>query len=302
MISFWVILGLVVLAIYLLFLINGQAKDFMVHKRSNNFIDFKTVELSNNEDFGSSDFFVDRIGHKYQIKFFVPVIFISLVSVLVLGPLLTNFYYGILLGLVISCAYSFRIFFHLAQNFREELLSQIENILRQIRNHLSSGASLDYALNLVRSQVLQIKPIGKELNKYLKSIESNFFDAFPQWLYSLKAKYQLADLGDSAQLLALELKYTNNQEQAFLNAINSLANRIVTNKKNQNLIAITFLSLDFMVLAFLAVIFYVIPSFSLGLENSWWESSRRILVIFISGLILWFCYLITIFIALRRLA
>ena len=278
MISFWVILGLVVLAIYLLFLINGQAKDFMVHKRSNNFIDFKTVE------------------------FFVPVIFISLVSVLVLGPLLTNFYYGILLGLVISCAYSFRIFFHLAQNFREELLSQIENILRQIRNHLSSGASLDYALNLVRSQVLQIKPIGKELNKYLKSIESNFFDAFPQWLYSLKAKYQLADLGDSAQLLALELKYTNNQEQAFLNAINSLANRIVTNKKNQNLIAITFLSLDFMVLAFLAVIFYVIPSFSLGLENSWWESSRRILVIFISGLILWFCYLITIFIALRRLA
>jgi hypothetical protein len=57
-----------------------------------------------------------------------------------------------------------------------------------------------------------------------------------------------------------------------------------------------------MIIAFLAVIFYVIPSFAFDLEHSWWLSSRRILVVFVTSLSLWLCYLVTILIALRRLA
>jgi hypothetical protein len=118
----------------------------------------------------------------------------------------------------------------------------------------------------------------------------------------LKHRYGLKELSDSAQILSLELKYTHNQEQAFLTAITAISNRITLNKKTQNLISLTFLSLDFMIIAFLAVIFYVIPSFAFDLEHSWWLSSRRILVVFVTSLSLWLCYLVTILIALRRLA
>ena len=303
MVSVVLIILVISLAVYSVALLMSGTQEFRVYKQSDNFFGFKPADINLiRTNLATNDFLLNKLGEGYYGRFFVPALLISFVSLMFLGPLLTNYYYGIFLGSIIAGAYCLRIFFHQAQNFRETLLIQTENILRQIRNHLSSGASLDYALNLVKAQTQDLRPIGQDLIKFLQAVESNLFEAFPQWLIMLKNRYNLNEISDSAQILSLELKFTNNQEQAFLTAITAISSRIAFNKKTQNLISLTFLSLDFMVLAFLAVIFYVIPSFALDLEPSWWESSRRILVVFISALALWACYLITIFIALRRLA
>jgi hypothetical protein len=300
MASVVVIIMVIFLGFYALSLMLIRTKEFKTYKQSNNFFEFRQNSLRMAyDDLPTNDFLLNKLGAGYYLRFLIPALMISIIAIMFLGPLLTNCYYGIFLGTIIAGAYCLRIFFHQAQIFREGLLIQTENILRQIRNQLSSGASLDYALNLVKNQTQDLK---QDLIKFLQTVESNFYEAFPQWLIMLKNRYSLNELSDSAQILSLELKYTNNQEQAFLTAITAISNRITLNKKTQNLISLTFLSLDFMIIAFLAVIFYVIPSFALDIEPSWWESPRRILVIFVSGLGLWACYLITIFIALRRLA
>jgi hypothetical protein len=298
------ILVLIILGFYAMTLLLSRSQDFDNYKRTNNFFDFTKfrLDLVSSEMLLPNNFLFNKLGDGYYWRFLVPAFVVSMISIVFLGPLLTNFFYGIFLGIIIACAYCLRIFFHQAQIFRELLLTQVENILRQIRNHLSSGSSLDYTLNLVKSQTQNLRPIGQDLLKFLQTVEANFFEAFPQWLVMLKHRYGLKELSDSSQILSLELKYTHNQEQAFLTAITAISNRITLNKKTQNLISLTFLSLDFMIIAFLAVIFYVIPSFAFDLEHSWWLSSRRILVVFVTSLSLWLCYLVTILIALRRLA
>jgi len=303
MLSLVLIFSIIGLGVYAVSLMMSGTQEFRAYKQSDSFFGIKPAEINFiRPNVATNDFLLNKLGEGYYWRFFVPVIMISFVAIMFLGPLLTNYYYGVFLGAVIAGAYCLRIFFHQAQSFREELLIQTENIIRQIRNHLSSGASLDYALNFVKAQTQNLRPIGQDLGSFLQTVESNFFEAFPQWLIMLKNRYALNELSDSAQILSLELKHTSNQEQAFLTAITAISNRIALNKKTQNLISLTFLSLDFMVVAFLAVMFYVIPSFALDLEPSWWESSRRVIVVFGSALALWACYLITVFIALRRLA
>jgi hypothetical protein len=123
---------------------------------------------------------------------------------------------------------------------------------------------------------------------------------FPKWLLRLKKTFGLKELSKSAQLLSLELKYNTNQEEAFLNAVNQIADRISWNNKQKSTVSMALFTMDFMVLMLFAVLFFVIPNISANLDNSWWDSDSRVIVVFISASVVWLCYLVTTLIMIWR--
>lgn len=239
------------------------------------------------------------IGRGIVLKLIIPCLIILLISIIFIGPLLTNASFGLLLGLVISLAYSLRLICHLSSNFRSKLLTQIERVLVSIRNNLSTGMTLDYAVaNTLKFN--QDYPLGPNLSRFIKLSETNFIEHFPLWLKGLERTFRLKELGQASQVLKLELAHTTNQEEAFINASNSIADRIKVNDKQKNTILMTFFTMDFMVIAFLAILFLIIPNISYDPELSWWQSASRPLVVFISAMVVWSAYLITVALTLWR--
>lgn len=247
------------------------------------------------------DFLANVIGAGSFIKLFLPSVSITLFCCFVAGPLLTNATLGPLLGILISLAYISRIFFCYAGKFREKLLSQLERILITIRGNLSTGMTLDYAVNEAMQYNLDL-PLGPHLANFVKLSETNFIENFPGWLLSVQKSFKLKELAKSAQLLSLELTHTSNQEQAFMNAAISVADRSMSNKKQKNILNITFFTLDFMSLCFLGLLFFIIPGLSSGLEQNidWWHSSGRPVTVCQSAAVIWGAYLGTVSIALWR--
>lgn len=298
------ILVLAVLVILLVLIVTQDQKDYSSYRQAQNLIDSIEVPQAQayiDEHFDQGPLRV-VLGKRLFAKFYIPVIVIAVLSIVVLGPLLTSVSLGIVLGSVITLAYVLRIYYHLAANYRTKLLSQIERILRAIRNQLSSGTTLDYAVVSVLHYLRNEEPIGMELARFINASDANFLETFPQWLNLLRQKYKLHELSEAAQLLGLELKFSNNQEHAFLIAIDAINARQALNRRSQNTIFVTFLSLDFMVLAFFGVLFYVIPSFAINAELNWWLTERREWIVFVSGMVLWLAYSITVAIMTRRLA
>ena len=239
------------------------------------------------------------IGEGALLKLLVPSLFILSISIALIGPSLTNPAFGLLLGTIIALAYIARIYYHLASGFRHKLLVQLERILTSIRNNLSTGMVLDYAVSHTL-KFNQEEPLGPRLAKFIKISETNFLEHFPLWLKSLERNFQLKELAQAAQLLKLELAQTNNQEEAFINAAEQVAEKIKLNQKQRNTITVTFLTMDFMILAFLGVLFFIIPGISFNPDHSWWDSGSRVLSVFVSGSIIWGAYLITVMISLWR--
>lgn len=239
------------------------------------------------------------IGKKLLLKFVIPLVIIFSLATLIIGPYLAGYRYGIVLGLVIFLAYGLRLSYHLISKFRSTILEQIERVLTSIRNNLSSGQVLDYAVNYTAANS-KFEPIGTHLNSFIKNNNLNLLEAFPGWLKVIEREYRISELSKFAQLLELELKHNSNQEEAFINTVGCITEKNSQNKKQKNTISITFLTLDFMVLAFLGVIFFVIPQLSFNSEINWWQSERRALVIFASSLVIWLAYSSTIFISFWR--
>ncbi|MDA0771627.1 MAG: hypothetical protein O3C63_01655 [Cyanobacteria bacterium] len=258
----------------------------------------KLAELEQ-ELFSSLPHLSNYIGKGVVLKFVLPALFITVVSIVFIGPLLTNPGLGLLLGLIIAAAYLARLFYHNSSSFRSKLLSQLERVLMSIRNNLSTGMVLDYAV----ANTLKFNneyPLGPKLAKFIKVSETNFIENFPLWLKSLEQNFRLRELARASQLLKLELTHTSNQEEAFINAAANIAERISLNQKQKNIIMITFFTMDFMVIAFLAVLFFVIPGISFNPNLSWWDSESRVFVVFISSLVIWSAYLLTVLITLWR--
>lgn len=239
------------------------------------------------------------IGDKVFTRLFVPVLIIFLLALLVIAPLLTNVQFAVPLALIITMAYGSRVYYSLKTNFRSKVLLQLERILRAIRNNLSTGMTLDYAVNNAIKFNME-KPLGPHLQKFIKVSETNFLENFPKWLLSIKQIFKINELAKSSQLLALELKYSTNQEEAFLNAVSQVSDRISANRKQKNTVLLAMFTMDFMVIALFAALFFVIPNISMTTEISWWDSARRPLIVFISAAVVWFAYFITVFIMLRR--
>ena len=253
---------------------------------------FAQVDREINQKFS---FLGSYIGASSVSKLFILMLPVAFLGCILLGPYLTNQSLGVFLGMVITAAYVSRIFFHMSVGFRTMLLSQLERILTSIRNNLSTGMTLDYSVNECLKYNTDA-PLGPHLNSFIKLSEANFIEKFPLWMHNVQRMFRLNELAQSAQLLKLELMYNSNQEQAFMNAAELVSNRQKQNKKQFNTIYVTFFTLDFMTLAFMGVIFYVIPSFN----ASWWTSPERPMVIFFTALIIWGAYAMTVLISLWR--
>jgi hypothetical protein len=241
------------------------------------------------------------LGASSALRIITPLLLLISLGALVIGPMLAGPKLGLVLGLVIATTYTARIILHMYINFRSLLLAQIERVLLSIRNNLSAGMTLDYAVNET-AKVTNDEPIATDLKNFLVIAETNFLESFPAWLDALRRKFHLRSLAKSAQLLGLELHYTNNQEEAFMDAVNTVNNSLRVNKKQSSTLNITLFTLDFMVLAFFAVLFYVIPAFTSTGDISWWASAERPWVIFQAGLLVWGAYLLAVVVALRRQA
>lgn len=241
------------------------------------------------------------LGASSLLRMIIPILLVLALAALVLGPVLAGPVLGMILGLIIAAAYIARIILHMYINFRDQLLAQIERVLLSIRNNLSAGMTLDYAVSETAKLSCE-EPVASNLKNFLVLTETNFLDSFPSWLDDLRRKFHLKSLAKSSQLLGLELHYTNNQEEAFMDAVNAVNNSLRLNKKQRSTLNITLFTLDFLVIAFLVVLFYVIPSFTVGVDLNWWQSTQRPWIIFQSGLVIWGAYLLAVLIAIRRQA
>jgi hypothetical protein len=280
------------------------AEDFSRAKYSNSF--GSRLEVDSNYFEKIDEYLTDNeskiiycLGDNITIKFLIPSILIFFFSCVFLAPALTSVQLAIPLGVIISSAYIARLFYGHQINYRSKLLRQLERILRSIRNNLSTGMTLDYAVtNTIKFN--KENPLGNELQTFVKLSDTNFLENFPKWLLRLRKTFGLKELNKSAQLLSLELKYNSNQEEAFLNAVYQIANRISQNDKQKSTVALALFTMDFMVLMLFAVLFFVIPNIAANSESSWWESERRFFVVFISAAIVWLSYLATALIMIWR--
>ncbi len=305
MINIFLILSLCAILAYAINLVFAEPSGWLNHKAHLAFLEnFKTKETNFLEEIelklnNKNPQLSKLIGKRLLLKFVIPLVIIFSLSTLVIGPYLAGYRYGIVLGLVIFLAYGLRLSYHLVSKFRTRILEQIERVLISIRNNLSSGQVLDYAVNYTATNS-KFEPIGSHLNNFIKNNNINLLEAFPDWLKVIEREYRISELTKFAQLLKLELKYNSNQEEAFINTVGCITEKNSQNKKQKNTISITFLTLDFMVLAFLGVIFFVIPQLSFNSEINWWQSERRSLVLFASSLVIWLAYCTTIFISFWR--
>ncbi len=281
-----------------------SAEDYAVEHRQNKILEAKEATpnqfaLLEAEILDSIPELNNFIGKGIVWKLIIPSIIIFILCEFLIGPLLTNTSLGLILGLVISAAYCLRLGYHLSNNFRSLLLKQTERIFVSIRNNLSTGMTLDYAVNNTL-KFNQEYPLGPNLARFIKLSETNFIENFPLWLKGLEKNFKLQELGKAAQLLKLELAHITNQEEAFINAANQISERIKANEKQKNTILMTFFTMDFMVLAMLAVLFLIIPNISYDPNLSWWQSSSRPLTVFISALVIWSAYALTVALTIWR--
>jgi hypothetical protein len=301
---YFAVILIVIISAWIIYLLSQNSSDYLSLYRESEILEARELpssklELLEAELLESLPELNNFIGKGIVTKLVIPSFVILLLSIIFLGPILTNASLGLILGLIISLAYSLRLLYHLSSNFRSKLLNQIERVLVSIRNNLSTGMTLDYAVaNTLKFN--QDYPLGPNLARFIKLSETNFIENFPLWLKGLERTFRLKELGRASQLLKLELAYTTNQEEAFVNAAEQVASRIKVNDKQKNTILMTFFTMDFMVLAFLAILFLIIPNISYDPALSWWQSESRPLVVFISALVVWSAYLVTVALTLWR--
>ncbi len=302
---FYTVLILISLAcIWMIYILSQNASDYSSLYKEAELLENREpvsskLELLEAEILDSVPELNNFIGKGIVLKLIIPCTVIFIICEFFLGPMLTNTSLGLLLGLIISLAYSLRLLYHLSSNFRSKLLNQIERVLISIRNNLSTGMTLDYAVaNTLKFN--QEYPLGPNLARFIKLSETNFIENFPLWLRGLERTFKLKELGRASQVLKLELAHTTNQEEAFINASDHISDRIKINEKQKNTVFMTFFTMDFMVIAFLGVLFLIIPNISYDPELLWWQSASRPLVVFISALVLWSAYLVTVALTLWR--
>lgn len=240
------------------------------------------------------------IGKDAFSQVLVPSLVIFVICALALCPWLCGAKYSSYLAIVMSAAYAGRFIFHAATSYRYKILHQLERILNSIRNNLSSGMAIDYAVSQTAQQNPE-EPIGTNLKQFIRVAELNFTEKIPSWLKSIERDFKLKELARSAQVLKLQLHYNSNQEAAFQDSAKIVSESIKANKKQSNTLAITFFSLDFFTAAYIGLLVFIIPSLESSPEQSWWNSNERAVVIFISAAIIWSAYALTVFLALRRL-
>jgi hypothetical protein len=293
--------SLILISICLVLLIFNQDAQINLNKRKS-IVDKGFVLESKLNSYLQEKFpiFLEVFDSKVMLKLIFPAIAIFFFFAFVVNPKMTNVNFAFVLAVLMVATYALRIYYHNLSNFRTSLLSQIKQLFFNIRNHLSTGVSLDQAL----SQNLAVnykQPLRKEFHSFVGLAQTNLIENFPSWLIKIQRIYKLQGLDKVAQILQLELKYNNNQEEAFEKAIEAISQRVEQNTRQKNSIFISLTTIDFLTLMFFGLMFFVIPTLRQA-DSLWWASFHRELVVFGSAGILWSLYFASLIYLVRRLA
>jgi hypothetical protein len=241
------------------------------------------------EHFRCGNFFFTQkeLFHLYLLLTLV----ISVSSYFLFAKAITNGFYAFVLTVIISVSLSYRLLNFFNKQFRSQLSCEIQSITFSIQTQLAKGATLDQACKEVLENNNQ-GILASDIKFFLDHHASNISEKLPEFYIGLSHRYRTAYLALPAQILNLELNYSQNQATAFEAAYDYFSLCDKNREKLKNTTGIIFLTMDCMLIIYLIIIFGILPSLNLG-PDSWWQSSERIVEMFYCSALFWSAYLIS---------
>ena len=241
------------------------------------------------EHFRCGNFFFTQkeLFHLYLLLTLV----ISVSSYFLFAKAITNSFYAFVLTVIISVSLSYRLLNFFNKQFRSQLSCEIQSITFSIQTQLAKGATLDQASKEVLENNNQ-GILASDIKFFLDHHASNISEKLPEFYIGLSHRYRTAYLALPAQILSLELNYSQNQATAFEAAYDYFSVCDKNREKLKNTTGIIFLTMDCMLVVYLIIIFGILPSLNLG-PNSWWQSSERLIEMFYCSALFWSAYLIS---------
>ena len=228
------------------------------------------------EHFRCGNFFFTKkeLFHLYLIL----TLAVSVSSYFLFAKAITNGFYAFILTLIISVSLSYRLLNFFNKQFRSQLSCEIQSITFSIQTQLAKGATLDQACKEVLENNNQ-GILAADIKFFLDHHASNISEKLPEFYIGLSHRYRTAYLALPAQILSLELNYSQNQATAFEAAYDYFSLCDKNREKLKNTTGIIFLTMDCMLIIYLIIIFGILPSLNLG-PDSWWQNSERIVEMF----------------------
>lgn len=211
----------------------------------------------------------------------------------------TNGIYSIIISFLIFISFNLRSTNILHQNFKKQLHLEIQSITFAMQTQLNKGLSLDQACHAVFQHPSNLKILKNDIENFMKQHASNIPRKFSEFYISLATKYRSHYLSLAAQILDLELSYTQSHASAFENTYEHFSLMERNREKIKNAIFTIFLTMDFMFLIYLIIVFIILPSLNLG-DNSWWQSNSRPIEMFKSSTLFCLAYLIAILLISKK--
>ncbi|MFM7457201.1 MAG: hypothetical protein ACKO3R_00870 [bacterium] len=237
--------------------------------------------------FGNFFFTQKEFFHLYLIL----TLAVSISSYFLFAKAITNGFYAFILTLIISISLSYRLLNFFNKQFRREFSCEIQSITFSIQTQLAKGATLDQACKEVLGNNNQ-GILAADIKFFLDHHASNISEKLPEFYIGLSHRYRRAYLALPAQILSLELNYSQNQATAFEAAYDYFSACDKNREKLKNTTGVIFLTMDCMLLIYLIIIFGILPSLNLG-PDSWWQSSERTVEMFYCSALFWSAYLIS---------
>jgi hypothetical protein len=246
-------------------------------------------QIKNTAHFRCGDFFFTR--KEFFYLYLAITLFISLSSYFLFAKTITDVSHAFILTLIISLSLSYRFLNLFNKQFRSQLSKEIQGLTFSIQTQLAKGATLDQACKEVFLNSNQ-EILANDIKFFLDHHASNISEKLPEFYIGLSHKYRTPYLALPAQILNLELHYSQNQASAFEAAYDYFSACDKNREKLKSVTGIIFLTMDCMLVIYLIIIFGILPSLNLG-PNSWWQSSERSIEMFYCSALFWSAYLIS---------
>ena len=225
----------------------------------------------------------------YSLSF---LLIIRLSSVIVSNPLHKKiFIVMLILGFI------FRYFCKEQNSNKLKVHSEINQLCISIQDYLSQNSCLEVAIR-ESFQHNNASIISNDINLFLATTQSSIINDIANFFKSLAKKYKIQQLIKSSSILDLEIQYSSEQGTVFEEFNKYFLQKQNSLKKLSNSYKLVQLSLDFMLLLYLFIIFFFIPN--LLKNNSWINSIQKDFDLGISFILFWFIYLLAIFLLFKK--
>jgi len=211
----------------------------------------------------------------------------------------TSGIYSLLVSLLIFLSCNLRLLNIFHQSFKKQLHKEIQSLTFAMQTQLNKGLSLDQACHAVFQSSSTLKILRNDIENFMKQHSSNIPSKFSEFYISLAHKYRSQYLSIAAQILDLELSYTQSYASAFENTYTHFSLSERNREKVKNTIFTIFITMDFMSLIYLIIIFLILPNLNLG-DSSWWQSNSRPLEMFKSSILFCLAYLTAIILITKK--